>query len=336
MRNVMEDNVYIDGPDIQDKPKILILSPGKQVYLINRFSQYFDVILGDHSQLTIDLYPNHTGYLLPEFKSPLYPSFISDIVRDNHITYVLTLHDVEAVVLTRLKRELNILNCTIIGADANVAEICLDKYEFATYLEKCNICVPKTYPTIESLCKAIEAKEILFPIIIKLRKGMASKGVEIVNDMISLEQWKLKHEEANEYIFQEMIDGDEYGLDVVNDFNQEFFQCCAKQKLEMRNGETDAAKIVNPELFVDYAKLISKAIHHTGNIDCDIIQTSDGKNYVVDINPRFGGGYMFSLIAGMDVPYYIFSWWMNKQITPNQLRNIGYKYKKISTLCQMA
>lgn len=332
----MEDNAYIDGLDNQDKPKILILSPGKQVYLINRFSQFFEVILGDYSQLTIDLYPKHTGYLLPEFKSPMYPSFILDIVRNNRISYVMTLHDVETVELSRFKRELKALNCTVIGADTDVAKICLDKYEFATYLEKNNIRVPKTYATIESLNSAIEAKEVSFPIIVKLRKGMASKGVEIVSDKLSLEHWKTRHESITEYIFQEMIDGDEYGLDIVNDFNHDYFQCCAKLKLEMRNGETDAAQIVDPESFVALAKQISKAIFHTGNIDCDIIQTIDGQNYVVDINPRFGGGYMFSLMAGMDVPYYLYSWCKNMQIAPNQLRNIRNKYKKISTLCQMA
>src|SRR5699024_5290586 len=39
-----------------------------------------------------------------------------------------------------------------------------------------------------------------------------------------------------------------------------------------------------------------------------IMRTASGENYVLDINPRLGGGYPFNHLAGADIPgYYIAS-----------------------------
>lgn len=52
---------------------------------------------------------------------------------------------------------------------------------------------------------------------------------------------------------------------------------------------------------------IGKKLGHIGNLDVDIFEVED-KFYLLEMNPRFGGGYPFSHMAGADYPAAILSW----------------------------
>ena len=46
------------------------------------------------------------------------------------------------------------------------------------------------------------------------------------------------------------------------------------------------------------ARQLSKKIGHIGNLDIDFIETEEGEIFVIDFNPRFGGGYPFTHLSG--------------------------------------
>jgi len=79
--------------------------------------------------------------------------------------------------------------------------------------------------------------------------------------------------------------------------NQEYIGYTAKRKLAMRAGETDKAVSVDPTPFDEVIKKIATALPHRGNLDCDFLE-SDGRLYLLELNPRFGGGYPFTHLAG--------------------------------------
>ena len=68
----------------------------------------------------------------------------------------------------------------------------------------------------------------------------------------------------------------------------------------MRNGETDAAEVLvdPPQRVAALAVEVASHIDVVGNLDIDIIQEPSGAAFVIDLNPRFGGGYAFSARAG--------------------------------------
>ena len=51
-------------------------------------------------------------------------------------------------------------------------------------------------------------------------------------------------------------------------------------------------------------------MRHIGNVDCDLI-LKNNQFYVIDINPRFGGGYAFTHLAGKNYLYKIISLVLN-------------------------
>ena len=61
-------------------------------------------------------------------------------------------------------------------------------------------------------------------------------------------------------------------------------------------------------------------------MDCDFIEIR-GELYVIDMNPRFGGGYMFTEAAGINVPK-LFSEWINHQQNSSMnIEHLGSKYR---------
>jgi carbamoyl-phosphate synthase large subunit len=120
-------------------------------------------------------------------------------------------------------------------------------------------------------------------------------------------------------LIQQMAIGQEYGIDIVNDLEGNFFTALAKRKLAMRAGETDMAEIVENEQLQLVAKEIASHTKHIGMLDADFIITNEGEVFLIDLNPRFGGGYPFSHLSGLNVPELYKKWLNNEQPSPADL-----------------
>ena len=129
--------------------------------------------------------------------------------------------------------------------------------------------------------------------------------------LINIKNTYLKYEAQEDIqkaiIIQEKIVGQEYGLDIINDLNGIYQNTIVKKKIAMRSGETDCAVVVNDEKLQKLGKDISKDMKHIGNMDVDIFLVDD-EPYVLEMNARFGGGYPFSHLSGINLPYAIIKW----------------------------
>ena len=122
---------------------------------------------------------------------------------------------------------------------------------------------------------------------------------------------------GDEYIMiQEKLTGNEFGLDVMNDLDGNNVAVSVKQKLAMRAGETDKAVTVDLPEVREMGKKIGEALGHIGNLDVDIMQRADGAYCVLELNPRFGGGYPFSYEAGVNMPKAIIQWVKGEEVDP--------------------
>lgn len=160
------------------------------------------------------------------------------------------------------------------------------------------LCKKNNIPTPKIFKKISQINKVKKKFVIKKKFGHSSQGFKIVNTLK-----KINFNKKN--IIQDYIDGDEYHLDILNNFNGKFISCCAKKKISMRDGETEKAQIIHDQRFIKYAKLISKTFNHIGNLDCDLIVNRKKNIYFIDFNPRFGGGYPFTHYSGLNYLYLI-------------------------------
>lgn len=325
---------------------VLLTSVGRRAYMV----KYFKDVLGVEGVVHVCNSDNKSvafKYADKSVISPIiyddeYVPFLVQYCRVNHIDFVISLFDIDLLVLARHKNEFNEIGTQVIVSDPSVIEICNDKWMTYCFLVENGIYTPKSYVKLEEVVKDIKSGRLSFPIVVKPRYGCGSIAVAIAydnEDLVYLSRKAnekigdsyLKYESANskeKLIYQEFLNGQEYGADIINDLDGNIQNVIIRKKIAMRSGETDIAELVEaPEIREVLIKLggITK---HIANMDCDIFVV-DGKPYVLEMNARFGGGYPFSHMGGCNLPQAIVNWvkggTVNKELISARTGIMGFK-----------
>ena len=316
---------------------ILFTCAGRRTYLLKYFKENMsegDKIVATDMQLSAPaLTAADIKVQVPAVYDPSYIDVTLDICKKYNINALLCLNDLELPILAENKARFETIGVTVIVSDPKVIDIAFDKYKTAQWVESIGLNAPKTYVTLASAKEALANGEIAFPLFMKPRWGSGSIGLETIDDLEELDIYyhllmkKIKKtilataSVGDEYIMiQEKLTGKEFGLDVMNDLKGNNVGVSVKQKLAMRAGETDKAITVDiPEVY-EMGKKIGQNLHHIGNLDVDIMQRSNGDYCVLELNPRFGGGYPFSYEAGANMPKAILKWLKGEKIDESILR----------------
>ena len=304
---------------------ILFTCAGRRTYLLKYFKENMEIgdkVFATDMQLSAPaLQVADVKLQVPAVYDPNYVNITLDICKENNIDALISLNDLELPILAEQKGRFEELGTKVIVSNPKVIDICFDKYKTALWVESLGMNAPKTYVTLEDAKRAIENGEIEFPLFMKPRWGSGSIGLESIADMEELEVYynllfkKIKKtilataSVGNEYIMvQEKLTGNEYGLDIMNDLDGNHVAVSIKQKLAMRAGETDKAVTRDIPKLREIGKKIGENLKHIGNLDVDIMQRANGDYCVLELNPRFGGGFPFSYEAGVNLPLAIIKW----------------------------
>lgn len=316
---------------------ILFTCVGRRTYLLKYFKENLtesDKIIATDMQLSAPaLQVADVKLQVPAVYDPNYIDITLDICKKHKVNALISLNDLELPILANNKHLFEELGVKVIVSSIEVIDICFDKYKTAQWIESIGLKTPKTYIRLGDAKKALETGEISFPLFMKPRWGSGSIGLESIADMEDLDIYynilmkKIKKtilataSIGNEYILiQEKLTGNEYGLDVMNDLDGNNVGVSVKQKLAMRSGETDKAITLDLLDVKQMGEQIGKELRHIGNLDVDIMQRANGDYCVLELNPRFGGGFPFSYEAGVNLPKAIIEWIKGNKVDTSMLQ----------------
>jgi len=311
---------------------ILFTCAGRRNYLLQYFKNAIgnqgNIIAADVQRTAPAMAIADKAIVVPVVYSENYNEIILDICKKEKVNALISLNDLELPVLAAIKNEFYKIGVSLVVSDDEVIDTCFDKWKTVEFTKAVGIDTPKTYLNLESALDAIKNGELDFPLVIKPRWGSASIGIEFPESMEELElsfkllQKKLfrsmlatisKTDAENAILIQEKIDGTEYGLDIFNDLEGNNLSVYVKEKLAMRAGETDKAVLRNHPAIEKIGEKIGQNLKHIANLDCDIFE-KDGKYYLLEMNPRFGGGYPFSQMSGANFPAAIYGFLKNEPL----------------------
>lgn len=332
---------------------ILFTCAGRRTYLLKYFKENLsesDIIVATDMQLSAPaLQVADVKIQVPAVYDPEYVNITLRICEEQKIDALFSLNDLELPILAENKARFEAIGVKAVVSDPKVIDIAFDKYKTAQWVESLGLTAPKTYVRLEDCKKALEVGEIAFPLFMKPRWGSGSIGLESIADMEELDIYygllmkKIKKtilataSVGDEYIMiQEKLTGSEYGLDIMNDLNGKNIGVSVKQKLAMRAGETDKAVTVDLPEVREMGRKIGEALGHIGNLDVDIMQRADGAYCVLELNPRFGGGFPFSYEAGVNFPKALIQMIKGEGFDPQMLvPNYGRMFSKNDYLMEI-
>jgi carbamoyl-phosphate synthase large subunit len=314
---------------------ILLSCSGCRNYLIDFFKTALagkgQVFVCDSNPDAVSLQEADRAFIMPRSSHPEYFDRLLDLCKQNKIGLLISLNDLELPLLALHRDRFLEIGTVPMISDPAAIDICFDKWKTFQFLKQNNIPAPKTYRSLADAREAIASGELTFPLVVKPRWGTASIGIEYPQDDEELElAYRLVKKRLTRTILaaassidpdrsvliQERIIGGEYGLDVINNLKGEYVTTFAKRKLSMRGGETDCAQTTSNHQLTNIGEKIGRNLKHVGNLDCDVLSGPQGY-YVLELNPRFGGGYPFSHIAGANLPAALISWATGKPTDPN-------------------
>lgn len=312
---------------------ILFTCAGRRNYLIDYFKEALNgqgqVFAADMSVSATALAEADKSFVLPSVTDSLYFDKLLEVVRENDVNVIISLNDLELPLLAEKKEEFKKRGVKVIISSPSVIDICFDKFKTNKFAEELGIRVPNTYLDVKKVEEDLNNGSLCFPLAVKPRWGSASEGLLFVDDKKGFElayNWlshlydtdKLGNKESDgeteTILIQKKMEGSEYGLDIINDLEGNHVSVVVKKKVEMRAGETDKSLTVENRELAEMGRRIGNKLKHIGNLDCDFFEV-DGEYYLLEMNPRFGGGYPFSHEAGINLPKAILNWLNGEQVS---------------------
>lgn len=290
---------------------ILVLSVGTRNKIIRYFKRAManktgerigKVIATDMSPLAPALYEADKYYIVPKITDETYLDKIIDICKKERVKGVLSLIDPELSILARNKDRFESIGVTLIGSDFYPCELSLDKMKMYHWLRDHGYQTAKSYDEKHAFIKDLELENISFPVFVKPIRGSASIKINKVDDLKTLNVF---FDNSKRWLIQEYLYGQEIGADVYVDLiTGETVSIFTKKKLLMRAGETDKSVSFKDDKLFALIKRFVEEVGYRGPVDIDIFQVN-GKYYISEVNPRFGGGYPHAYECGCDFMKFI-------------------------------
>jgi len=305
---------------------VLLTCAGRRNYLVRYFKEVLEgngvVFAADADPTAPALQEADAAFLLPVVTASNYVDELLRVCRQRDVGMLISLNDLELPLLASERERFLKVGTLPIVSSVEVIDICFDKWKTAEFLSGLGIKTPRSYIELAGAIDDLDRGTLAYPLVVKPRWGSASIGIEYVENE---EELRAGYAYAKKRVFktmlaqvslsdrdrpiliQEQVLGQEYGLDVLNRLDGSYMATFVKKKLSMRAGETDRAVTVASEQLEELGKAMGLALGHIGNLDCDVIEGADGPS-VLELNPRFGGGYPFSHEAGANVPAALLAW----------------------------
>ena len=279
----------------------LFCSVGRRGELIkffkNTLSDESKVIATDNSPYAPALYMADKQYIVPRIDDPDYLKCLFEICKKENIQAVTTFIDPEIEILAKNRKAFADIGVAVLGPSEYTAKLCFDKYLMFCYLREKGIPTTMTWGSLEEFDEAYKTGKVQFPVFVKPRTGSGSVGAHKVE---SYEELQVSVQMDPSLIIQELMDGGDLDADVYIDMiSHGAVSAFLKRKLETRiGGASKTVSFKDPTLF-ELIRQVTGVLEFFGPVDMDFF-VRNGKYYLSEINPRFGGAYLHAYGSGVD------------------------------------
>lgn len=289
-----------ENEKVTDTVRILFTGVGRRIELLQAFRNAAHVLGKELRIYGADMdetapalsFCDEIRLICPIRNSEYVPQLLR-ICEQDRIDLLIPTIDTDLFILSQNMGRFQTIGTKVLVSPTNMIKICRDKDLTASFFEECGLYTPKTYND----CRQYEGS---YPCFIKPKDGSSSINAFRVEKEAGLYVYA---ELIGDYIIQDLIEGEEYTVDIFCDFLGKPIYITPRKRLAVRSGEVLKTQIWQDAIIIEECQNIIKKFKPCGPITVQLIrEQKSGKDYYIEINPRYGGGAPLSIKAGADSP----------------------------------
>jgi carbamoyl-phosphate synthase large subunit len=236
----------------------------------------------------------------------------------------------------------NDLNCLselrkiVLTEEVNIVLACHDaaiqllpEISDITFAPCCSAELISTYSQKRSTSKFLRASKIPVPLsprsapaIAKPNNGSASKGLCYLHTENEFQSFLLRSD-VDEFDLQSLMTGPEFSVDVYVPRSGNYIPTSQRIRIEVSGGEVVKTKIVDEASITEIVAQITSIPGTYGPMTVQLIWDEPSERfYVMEVNPRFGGGMPASVLAGTPFLDIVVSDYLHREI-PKSRSTVG-------------
>ncbi len=260
--------------------------------------------------------------VIPSASQEDFHEILLKLALDYNIDVILPLVTRELFVFSKYKKYFENAGVRVLVSDQNALNTANDKGKLYNFLYQLNHPVPQ-FEVVASLEQFENAVKLLGfptkPVCFKPSISNGSRGFRIISNTMD-EYNLLFNEKPNntfityekiveiltnqtfpELLVSEFLPGEEYSVDCIA-HNGEPQIIVPRLRTRMLGGISVEGQFIYQEELISQCRSIIKLIGLHGNIGIQFKKGSDGKFYILEINPRVQGTIVSALGAGVNLP----------------------------------
>jgi carbamoyl-phosphate synthase large subunit len=276
---------------------VLITSASRKVGLVRAFQSALarrgsgSVVAVDTSPYAPALYMADRYFLVPPSSDPHFIDQLVDLCQRESVALIVPTRDEELPVLAAARFRLEQHGLRVMVPSAETVRICQDKLAFVEFCRTHRFEIPLTYRRDERL-------NAQFPLFVKPRFGKGTKGARRVETEAEMHA---AASDPDQWLIQEFVDGPEYTVDLLADFDGRFIAAVPRLRQLVVAGESYVSRTVREPQLIAAAARLATELHLVGHNTIQCFWDGEHVKFI-EVNPRFGGAAALGIAAGLDSP----------------------------------
>lgn len=298
---------------------IVVSSAGRRVALLRLFRRTLGdlghrgrVIATDMSPLSAAAHEADRFLQVPPCTDPGFVPAMLDICASQGARLLVPTIDPELAVYARHRERFAEVGTTVAVSGPRVVGIGADKRETHAWLTRAGIPTVRQGTVDEVLA---DPDDWPFPLVVKPAQGSAGIGVQVVADPDDLKSASCDED----LLVQTVARGREHTIDMLVDRAGACVCAVPRRRIEVRAGESSKGVTVRSGVLETTAQRVCAALPDPyGALNLQVFRDADtGETSVIELNPRFSGGFPLSWEAGARFPEWIINELLGREpVTP--------------------
>ncbi len=226
---------------------------------------------------------------VPAMKDPDYIGELLRICREDGIDLLIPTIDTDLLVLSENKERFEAAGTRVMISAPEMVRVCRDKNNTSQFFVDCGLHAPMPVHDWKDYKGG-------WPAFIKPKDGSSSiNAFKAENE----EELKLYAAQIGDYVIQPFVEGTEYTIDILCDWDGEPLSIVPRERIQVRAGEVYKTRIELDRTMIDETRALCAKFRPCGAVTVQLIREKNtGTDWFIEINPRYGGGAPLSMKAG--------------------------------------